>query len=73
MDPTRRLPESLVASARAFADGSQEPAEPRDASTVVLMRQGTPDGIEVYLLRRHLGMAFAGGLLRLPRRRGGQP
>jgi 8-oxo-dGTP pyrophosphatase MutT (NUDIX family) len=66
VDPTRRLPESLVASAQAFADGTQEPAEPRDASTVVLMRQGTPDGIEVYLLRRHLGMAFAGGFCVFP-------
>ncbi len=66
MDPTRRLPESLVASARAFADGSQVPTEPRDASTVVLLRPGRPEGVEVYLLRRHLGMAFAGGFCVFP-------
>ena len=30
----------LVEDARAFADGSQEPAEPRNAATVVLLRPG---------------------------------
>ncbi len=69
VDPTRRLPEALVETARAFADGTARPAEPRDASTVVLMRRGAPGpggGIEVYLLRRHLGMAFAGGFCVFP-------
>ena len=65
MDPSLRLPESLVSSARAFADGAREPAQPRDASTVVLMRPGEP-GIEVYLLRRTRGMAFAGGFCVFP-------
>jgi len=70
VDPTRRppqsVPESLLEGARAFADGSQQPAEPRDASTVVLMRGAEPSGIEVYLLRRALGMAFAGGFCVFP-------
>ena len=68
MDPTRRLPESFVAGARAFADGTKQPVEPRDASTVVLLREGddAPGGLEVYLLRRTLDMAFAGGFCVFP-------
>jgi 8-oxo-dGTP pyrophosphatase MutT (NUDIX family) len=65
VDPSLRLPESLVSSARAFADGSQTPVEPRDASTVVLMRPGA-GAIDVYLLRRTRGMAFAGGFCVFP-------
>ena len=37
-----------------------EPAVPRDASTVVLLREGAA-GLEVHLHRRWEGMAFAGG------------
>lgn len=74
MDPTRRLPARFVEQARAFAEGRETPAEPRDASTVVLMRDrdqpgdgGIGDGgIEVYLLRRSRGMAFAGGFCVFP-------
>ncbi len=47
--------------ARAFARGDKVPAEPRHASTVVLLRQGE-GGPEAYLLRRVKGMAFAGGM-----------
>ncbi len=60
-----QLPPQLVADARAFADGSREPAEPRNAATVVLLRPG-PDGPEVYLLRRQTSMAFAGGMCVFP-------
>ena len=69
MDPTRRLPPSLVEHARAFADGSKAPVEPRHASTVVLLRAGElagPGGLEVYLLRRHVDMAFAAGMCVFP-------
>jgi len=69
MDPTRRLPPHLVEHARAFADGSSKPAEPRHASTVVLLRPGaarTPGSLEVYLLRRHVDMAFAAGMCVFP-------
>ncbi len=59
------LPPHLVEHARAFADGSQVPAEPRDAATVVLMRPGEA-GPEVYLLRRRTSMAFAGGMCVFP-------
>jgi 8-oxo-dGTP pyrophosphatase MutT (NUDIX family) len=54
-----------VAAARAFSDGSQEPAEPRNAATVVLMRPGAR-GPELYLLRRQTSMAFAGGMCVFP-------
>ena len=35
-----QLPPQLVEDAQAYADGSREPAEPRNAATVVLMRRG---------------------------------
>lgn len=60
-----RLPPQLVEAARAFADGSRTPAEPRDAATVVLLRAGD-DGPEIYLLRRQTSMAFAGGMCVFP-------
>ena len=74
MDPTPRLPDDLVEHARAFTDGGREPVDARHASTVVLLRDGDgePGGLEVYLLRRHVDMAFAGGHVRVPRRRGRQ-
>ncbi len=68
MDPTRRLPENLVEHARAFADGSRSPVEPRHASTVVLLRDGdgTPGSLGMYFLRRHVDMAFAAGMCVFP-------
>ncbi len=68
MDPTRRLPDHLVAHASAYADGGREAVDPKHASTVVLLRQGDggPGGLEVYLLRRHVDMAFAAGMCVFP-------
>jgi 8-oxo-dGTP pyrophosphatase MutT (NUDIX family) len=63
------LPPHLVEHAREFADGRREPAEPRNAATVVLVRDGSEpaDGaLEVYFLRRVAGMAFAGGMAVFP-------
>jgi 8-oxo-dGTP pyrophosphatase MutT (NUDIX family) len=59
------LPEHLVAEARAYADGTRTPADPRDAATVVLLRRGG-SGPEVYLLQRQTSMAFAGGFCVFP-------
>jgi 8-oxo-dGTP pyrophosphatase MutT (NUDIX family) len=59
------LPDTLVAQARAYADGTATPAEPRDAATVVLLRPGGA-GPETYLLRRQTSMAFAGGMCVFP-------
>jgi 8-oxo-dGTP pyrophosphatase MutT (NUDIX family) len=59
------LPPQLVEQARAFAEGSLAPVEPRDAATVALLRAG--DGApEVYLLRRQSSMAFAAGMCVFP-------
>ena len=63
--PRVQLPPQLVEDARAFADGTREPAEPRNAATVVLLRPGA-EGPEIYLLRRQVSMAFAGGMCVFP-------
>lgn len=55
----------LIAQAQRFADSGAEPATPRLAATVVLLRPG-PAGIEVYLLRRAASMAFASGMYAFP-------
>jgi len=62
------LPQRLVDQARAFESGAQTPAEPRNAATVVLMRPGGSGrtGPELYLLRRHTSMEFAGGMCVFP-------
>ncbi|WP_137724336.1 NUDIX hydrolase [Prescottella subtropica] len=44
---------------------SAAPVAPKDASTVMLVRDGA-DGVEVFLLRRVTGMAFAGGMTVFP-------
>lgn len=59
------LPEALVAQARSYDSGEATPAEPRDAATVVLLRDGDGES-EVYLLRRHTSMAFAGDMCVFP-------
>lgn len=68
MDPTITLPDHMIEQARAFADGTQQPVEPRSAATVVLLRDGDgePGGLESYLLRRHVGMEFAAGMSVFP-------
>jgi 8-oxo-dGTP pyrophosphatase MutT (NUDIX family) len=42
-----------------------EPAAPKQAATVLLLRDGA-EGLEVYLLRRTRGMPFAGGMTAYP-------
>jgi 8-oxo-dGTP pyrophosphatase MutT (NUDIX family) len=54
------LPGNLVP-----VDDSAQPVEPRDAVTVVLLRDGA-DGVEAFLLKRVTGMAFAGGMTVFP-------
>lgn len=69
MDALRLLPDSFLDQARAYVDGSATPTEPRHASTIVLTRDGdVPEAgaVEVYLLRRHGQMAFAGGMAVFP-------
>ena len=59
------LPDNLVAQARAYAEGSATPAEPKLAATVILTRPSA-SGTEIYLLRRQTSMAFAGGMCVFP-------
>ncbi len=59
------LPQAFVEQAKEYATGVREPVEPRNAATVVLMRDGT-SGPEVYLLRRQASMAFAAGMSVFP-------
>jgi 8-oxo-dGTP pyrophosphatase MutT (NUDIX family) len=74
VDNTRRLPPALVEHARAFLAEGRTPVVPKGAATVILLRDpgeyGDQDregrSPEVYLLRRHLGMAFAGGMFAFP-------
>ncbi|MEV4311171.1 NUDIX hydrolase [Actinocrispum sp. NPDC049592] len=54
------LPESMVPD--KFPD---PPVTPKDAATVVLLRD-TAAGLEAFLLRRVMGMAFAGGMSVFP-------
>ena len=60
-----KLPAEFWEHAIAFQDGTREPAEPRDAATVVLLRPGA-SGPELYLLRRQASMEFAGGMCVFP-------
>jgi 8-oxo-dGTP pyrophosphatase MutT (NUDIX family) len=60
-----RLPSEMVDHVRALASGAIAPAEPRNASTVVLLRD-TAAGVEAYLLRRQKTMAFAAGMYVFP-------
>lgn len=63
--PPVPLPDRLVEVAREFEDGRQTPVEPRNAATVILMRPSS-EGPEVYYLRRHVSMDFAGGMCVYP-------
>lgn len=55
------LPDGLAERVSALRDGRLVPAVPRDAATVLLLRDA-PGGPQAYLLRRVTGMAFAGGM-----------
>ncbi|WP_188188685.1 NUDIX hydrolase [Nonomuraea sp. SYSU D8015] len=59
------LPAELAARAREVLAGRVEPVPPRDAATVVILRDGA-QGPEVYLLRRKSTMAFAAGAYVFP-------
>ena len=64
--PPIQLPEEFVTIFREYDDGTRQAAEPRNAATVVLLRPGADDAPEVYLLRRHVSMDFAGGMCVFP-------
>jgi 8-oxo-dGTP pyrophosphatase MutT (NUDIX family) len=54
------LPDRMVEHARRFYASGAEPATPRGAATVVLVRPATGSGIEAYVIRRVAGMTFGG-------------
>jgi 8-oxo-dGTP pyrophosphatase MutT (NUDIX family) len=56
-----QIPERLAARARDFLTTGWDAVTPRQAATVVLLRDGA-DGPEAYLLRRVASMAFAAGM-----------
>lgn len=55
------IPAGMRERVQAYLRGEVSPAKPRAASTVALLRDGD-QGLEVYLLRRVAGMAFAPGM-----------
>ncbi len=64
------VPRGLAERAREIADGRLEPAAPRDAATVILLRQdasaGEGGGVEAFLLRRTAELEFAPGAYVFP-------
>jgi 8-oxo-dGTP pyrophosphatase MutT (NUDIX family) len=69
--PSRvRVPRGLAERAREFAAGGLSPAVPRDAATVILLRQDPQvaqnPGLEAFLLRRTKALEFAPGACVFP-------
>jgi len=71
--PAIRLPPQFAERARDVLDGTVPPVTPRDAATVMLLRQATggqpgggEPGLQVYMLRRRSSMAFAAGAYVFP-------
>ena len=60
-----RIQGEVAENAKAVLSGARAPAEPRDAATVMLLRQSAA-GLEVYMLRRQASMAFAAGAYVFP-------
>jgi 8-oxo-dGTP pyrophosphatase MutT (NUDIX family) len=59
-----RVPRGMAERARELAEGGLSPAVPRDAATVILLRQAP--GLEVFLLRRTRALEFAPGACVFP-------
>lgn len=64
--PPIPLPAHVADLAAEYGDGRRQAAEPRDAATVVLQRSDAQGRPEIYLLRRHTTMDFAGGMCVFP-------
>lgn len=56
------MPPEVSARARALLSGEWQAPPLRDATTVVLLREGYGPGLETYLMRRAPTMAFAAGM-----------
>jgi len=66
--PGAAVPRMLAERAREISDGRLQPAVPRDAATVILLRQAPsgPPGPEAFLLRRTAELEFAPGACVFP-------
>jgi 8-oxo-dGTP pyrophosphatase MutT (NUDIX family) len=64
-DKTAQMFAGLIDVVRRLQNGELEPAAPRHAATVVLVRDGS-DGLQSYLLRRAASMSFAAGAFVFP-------
>ena len=65
-DQLRPLPSAeMVARARAYHESGGPPAPVKASSTVILLRDA-PAQLEVFMIRRHTGMLFAGGMYVFP-------
>jgi 8-oxo-dGTP pyrophosphatase MutT (NUDIX family) len=60
------MPGAMAARVREHAAGGVTPAPPRDAATVVLVRQARAGGAETFLLRRTGALEFAPGACVFP-------
>jgi 8-oxo-dGTP pyrophosphatase MutT (NUDIX family) len=60
-----RIPAHLAVAARSVITGQAAPVTPRDAATVMLLRDAG-SGFEVYMLRRKPSLAFAPGAYVFP-------
>jgi 8-oxo-dGTP pyrophosphatase MutT (NUDIX family) len=62
-DLTFPMPASTIRALDELAAGTRVPAEPRDASSVILLRQPLGDApVEAFLLVRQRSMSFAAGM-----------
>jgi 8-oxo-dGTP pyrophosphatase MutT (NUDIX family) len=61
-----RLPGEFRERLADLAEGRAQPAVPRNAATVVLLRDHPGEGLQVFLLRRVASMAFAPGAYVFP-------
>ncbi len=61
-----RFPRKLPDWSWQVLDGRRPAAAPRDAATVMLLREDPAAGLEVYMLRRQPSMAFAPGAYVFP-------
>jgi 8-oxo-dGTP pyrophosphatase MutT (NUDIX family) len=59
------VPRKIAERARQISDGRLSPAVPRDAATVILLRQAA-SGVEAFLLRRTAELEFAPGAYVFP-------
>jgi 8-oxo-dGTP pyrophosphatase MutT (NUDIX family) len=64
-DPIAAMFAGMVDTVKRLESGELQPAQPRNAATVILLRD-RGDGNEVYLLRRTASMAFAAGFFVFP-------